>query len=166
MTAAPPPQPFAHLSAPKAELYGQVLGVFAQARERFIVHLRPEDVAGELRQGAGVAAGTVSLAARTLLGRLAARGTRLAYHGDFDWGGVRIAADVLNLPGAVPWRYDHCAYLATVRGGLGTPLTTGSPSPTPWDPPLRDAIERHGIRVEEELLLDEPLSDLQGDLRP
>ncbi len=40
--------PFAHLSAPNAELYRRVLRTFAQAKERFVVHLRPEDVAAEL----------------------------------------------------------------------------------------------------------------------
>lgn len=44
------PQPFAYLSAPNARLYSAVLGVFGQARERFTVHLRPEDVAAELRR--------------------------------------------------------------------------------------------------------------------
>lgn len=44
------PQPFAHLSAPNAELYRDVLRAFARAKERFIVHLRPEDVAAELRR--------------------------------------------------------------------------------------------------------------------
>ncbi|MBO0805214.1 MAG: TIGR02677 family protein, partial [Nocardiopsaceae bacterium] len=43
------PQPFAHLSAPNASLYRSVLATFATAKERFIVHLRPEDVAAELR---------------------------------------------------------------------------------------------------------------------
>lgn len=43
------PQPFAYLSAPGADLYTAVLRVFAQARERFTVHQRPEDVAAELR---------------------------------------------------------------------------------------------------------------------
>ncbi|GLW62402.1 TIGR02677 family protein [Actinomadura rubrobrunea] len=42
------PQPFAHLSTPNSQLYREVLGVFAKAKERFIVHLRPEDVAAEL----------------------------------------------------------------------------------------------------------------------
>ncbi|WP_327066921.1 TIGR02679 family protein [Kitasatospora sp. NBC_01302] len=106
--------------------------------------------------------GNVSLAARTLLGRLAERGSRLAYHGDFDWGGVRIAAGLLRLPGAVPWRYDHAAYLAAVERGLGAPLTTGTPAPTLWDPALREAIEAHGVRVEEELVLGELLADLRG----
>ncbi|MEV7930879.1 TIGR02677 family protein [Kitasatospora sp. NPDC088779] len=50
MSTAPQPQPFAYLQAPNAVLYGRILDVFAQARERFIVHLRPEDVAAELRR--------------------------------------------------------------------------------------------------------------------
>ncbi|GAA5058027.1 uncharacterized protein (TIGR02677 family) [Thermocatellispora tengchongensis] len=43
-------QPFAHLSAPNAALYRAILRAFARAKERFIVHLRPEDVAAELRR--------------------------------------------------------------------------------------------------------------------
>ncbi|MBM7786755.1 TIGR02677 family protein [Tenggerimyces flavus] len=41
-------QPFAHLSAPNVSLYRDIMRVFARAKERFIVHLRPEDVAAEL----------------------------------------------------------------------------------------------------------------------
>ncbi|MHB1592569.1 MAG: TIGR02677 family protein [Streptosporangiaceae bacterium] len=43
------PQPFTHLGVPNADLYRGVLRAFAEAKERFIVHLRPEDVAAELR---------------------------------------------------------------------------------------------------------------------
>src|SRR5271169_3337882 len=43
------PQPFTHLSVPNADLYRSLLRIFARAKERFIVHLRPEDVAAELR---------------------------------------------------------------------------------------------------------------------
>jgi uncharacterized protein (TIGR02677 family) len=43
------PQPFTHLGVPNADLYRSLLGTFARAKERFIVHLRPEDVAAELR---------------------------------------------------------------------------------------------------------------------
>jgi uncharacterized protein (TIGR02677 family) len=42
------PQPFAHLGAPNVSLYRDVMRTFARAKERFIVHLRPEDVAAEL----------------------------------------------------------------------------------------------------------------------
>ncbi|MCZ7416352.1 MULTISPECIES: TIGR02677 family protein [unclassified Streptomyces] len=36
--------PFAHLTAPNAPLYRQVTGAFLAAKDRFAVHLRPEDV--------------------------------------------------------------------------------------------------------------------------
>ena len=42
-------QPFTHLGVPHAEQYRRLLRIFARARERFIVHLRPEDVAAELQ---------------------------------------------------------------------------------------------------------------------
>ncbi|GAA0922634.1 TIGR02677 family protein [Nonomuraea longicatena] len=51
MASLPPqPQVFAHLGAPNAALYRAIMAVFARAKERFIVHLRPEDVAAELRR--------------------------------------------------------------------------------------------------------------------
>src|SRR5512146_1101854 len=42
-------QPFNHLGAPNAAQYRRLLRTFARAKDRFIVHLRPEDVAAELR---------------------------------------------------------------------------------------------------------------------
>jgi len=42
-------QPFTHLGVPNAALYRSLLSTFARAKERFIVHLRPEDIAAELR---------------------------------------------------------------------------------------------------------------------
>lgn len=42
------PQPFTHLSAPNSGLYREVLTAFARARDRFIVHMRPEDVAADV----------------------------------------------------------------------------------------------------------------------
>jgi hypothetical protein len=42
-------QSFTHLGVPHAEQYRRLLRIFARAKERFIVHLRPEDIAAELR---------------------------------------------------------------------------------------------------------------------
>jgi uncharacterized protein (TIGR02679 family) len=109
--------------------------------------------------------GNLSLAARALLTRLAGQSCPIAYHGDFDWGGIRIAAGVLRLPTAEPWRYDTAGYLAAVERGLGGPLTAGTPAPTPWDPALGEAMAERGVRVEEEHLLDALLSDLRADDR-
>ncbi|MBS2535916.1 TIGR02677 family protein [Catenulispora sp. NF23] len=44
VTDVPTPQPFAYLGTPNESLYAGVLGVFALAKQRFTVHLRPEDV--------------------------------------------------------------------------------------------------------------------------
>ncbi|MFJ8578385.1 TIGR02677 family protein [Micromonospora sp. NPDC093277] len=44
-------QPFAHLQAQHATLYRQVLDVFVRAKQRFTVHLRPEDVVAEIGAG-------------------------------------------------------------------------------------------------------------------
>lgn len=48
-TPTVPRQPFAHLSAPNAAVYREVLMAFTRARDRFIVHMRPEDVVADLR---------------------------------------------------------------------------------------------------------------------
>jgi len=45
----PVAQPFTHLGVPHAGQYRRLLRAFARAKERFIVHLRPEDIAAELR---------------------------------------------------------------------------------------------------------------------
>jgi hypothetical protein len=45
----PVAQPFTHLGVPHTEQYRRLLRAFARAKERFIVHLRLEDIAAELR---------------------------------------------------------------------------------------------------------------------
>jgi Protein of unknown function (DUF2397) len=48
------PRPFAHLDMRLAPLYRSVMAVFTVAKQRFVVHLRPEDVAEALnRDGKG-----------------------------------------------------------------------------------------------------------------
>ena len=50
------PRPFAHLGTDNAATYRAVLQVFASARDRYVLHLRPEDVLDELDDGATQAA--------------------------------------------------------------------------------------------------------------
>lgn len=102
--------------------------------------------------------GQPSAAAYRLLELLAAGGAEFAYHGDFDWGGARIAEAVRRRFPWCPWRYDRASYEAALASG-GGPLA-GKPALTPWDPSLADALRDHGIRVEEELVLDVLLPDL------
>jgi uncharacterized protein (TIGR02679 family) len=91
-----------------------------------------------------------------LLGRLAAAGARLAYHGDFDWAGIHIANVVVRRHGAVPWRFCSADYRAA-RGGR--PLE-GSPVAAAWDPDLEAAMLAGGRAVHEEEVLDLLLGDL------
>lgn len=43
-------RPFAHLDVPLAAVYRRVMAVFMAAKQRYVVHLRPEDVAEALRR--------------------------------------------------------------------------------------------------------------------
>jgi uncharacterized protein (TIGR02677 family) len=43
-------RPFAHLDVPLAPLYRRVMAVFMAAKQRYVVHLRPEDVAEALHR--------------------------------------------------------------------------------------------------------------------
>lgn len=132
--------------------------------------------------------GRPSAAVWRLLDLLSEGGGRFAYHGDFDWGGVAIAAAVHDRYGFEPWRFDTAAYEAALSTAafslMGHSLTatsseaaskvaassaaasqaalTGRPCPTPWDPALVEAMTRHAVRVEEELVLPGLLSDLSS----
>ncbi|MEU5987536.1 TIGR02679 family protein [Spirillospora sp. NPDC047418] len=100
--------------------------------------------------------GRPSTAVWRLLELLAEGGAEFAYHGDFDWGGAAIAAAVHARVGWRPWRYDATAY----RAATSTTPLTGRPVPTPWDPTLATAMKDRAVRVEEEQVLTDLLTDL------
>lgn len=101
-------------------------------------------------------------AATLLLRQLAAAGAELGYHGDFDWGGITIANNLIG-PGitsfaARPWRLDAASYRRAAEGG-GAALQ-GTPVQAAWDPALTEAMLELSIKVEEERVLDDLLGDL------
>ena len=115
--------------------------------------------------------GQPSAAVWLLLDLLAAGGAQFRYHGDFDWGGIRIASAVrrrvcLGQSRWQPWRYDRDAYEAAAAAASAghaaarLPRLAGEPVATPWDPSLAPAMARRDVRVEEELSLDTLLGDL------
>ncbi|MFF4825764.1 TIGR02679 family protein [Streptomyces sp. NPDC001312] len=107
--------------------------------------------------------GQPSAAALTLLRHLEAHGSALLYHGDFDWGGLRIATALLRRVPWRPWRYTAGDYrrAAATATALAPPLT-GTPTTAEWDPDLGPALSELGVRIEEETVLD----DLMADLAP
>ena len=100
--------------------------------------------------------GQPKTASRLLLDQLRSSGIRLAYHGDFDWGGIRIANLVFERHGAVPWRFTAADYRRTTGG---TELT-GRPVAATWDPDLAPAMRAAGRAVHEEQVIDDLLADL------
>ncbi|MEV8451623.1 DUF2399 domain-containing protein [Streptomyces sp. NPDC052095] len=93
--------------------------------------------------------GQPSAAAPTPLRGLGAHGAELRYHGDFD-------RDVARHPR----RYGAADYRAAPAGVTEPQRLTGAPAATEWDPDLATALAGHGVRVEEEAVLDDLLADL------
>ncbi|MGW1280441.1 TIGR02679 family protein [Streptomyces tsukubensis] len=107
--------------------------------------------------------GQPSAAALTLLVSLHGLGAALRYHGDFDWGGLRIATTLSGHVPWRPWRYTADDYReAVAAAGPDLRRLDGKPALSPWDPALAIALTRHGLRVEEESVLDVLLTDLAG----
>jgi uncharacterized protein (TIGR02679 family) len=106
--------------------------------------------------------GQPSTAVTRLLDLLAGAGARFAYHGDFDWGGIRIANALRTRTDWTPWRYDTSSYQAALSLSGGGELT-GRPVDATWDPDLRPALEQHGIHIQEELVLGDLVDDLDAE---
>src|ERR1700732_1749373 len=72
-------RPFAHLTAPLHVLYRRVMAVFRVSKQRFVVHLRPEDVTEALRGDSAAPAGHEDV--QEALSKLA------------EWGNLRATPD-------------------------------------------------------------------------
>lgn len=107
--------------------------------------------------------GQPSVAAVRLLVGLYESGMRLRYHGDFDWGGIRIANLLYSRVPWRPWRYDTASYRQAV--GRGRAPLRGGQVTAHWDDQLSGAMADSGVIVEEELLLDDLVADLATDYR-
>jgi len=94
-----------------------------------------------------------------LLRQLTSAGAALRYHGDFDWGGLRVGNVVFARVPATPWRFRTADYLAAAHRGqdlIGTPVVAA------WDGGLGAAMRETGVAVEEEHVIDDLLTDLAG----
>lgn len=102
--------------------------------------------------------GQPTAAGLLLLTQLSEAGCALRYHGDFDWGGIRIANLLWGRFPMQPWRFDTQSYVERVS--RRSAVLRGRPVPAVWDPELHATIERHGVRLEEEAVLADLLADL------
>jgi len=94
-----------------------------------------------------------------LLRRLTSAGAALHYHGDFDWGGLRIGNVVFARVPAAPWRFRTADYRDAAHHGRDL---TGTPVVAAWDGGLGAAMSETGVAVEEEHVIDDLLTDLAG----
>lgn len=106
--------------------------------------------------------GQPGVATMRLLRVLVDAGAGLRYHGDFDWGGLRIANRVFDQLPAVPWRFDTSSYRAAAVSELAAPLR-GPRVEASWDAELAEAMAELGRQVEEEAVLDGLLADLDDE---
>ncbi|WP_298132793.1 TIGR02679 family protein [Micropruina sp.] len=102
--------------------------------------------------------GWPSAAVAQLLSRLAAEGATVAYHGDFDGEGVRIANHLISIPGVEPWRMDTDDYLRQVADH-GAPV--GRVTEASWDAGLAPAMIERGVAVLEETVWPQLRADLE-----
>jgi uncharacterized protein (TIGR02679 family) len=123
-------------------------------------------VVGEAADRLGAAArplvcvsGQPGAAAMHLLRRLATAGMPLRYHGDFDWGGLRIGNVLFARLSVASWRFDSAAYRAAAALGGGSDLR-GRLVEAVWDSSLAPTMRELGRVVEEERTMDDLISDL------
>ena len=123
--------------------------IVASAAERLGVHCRPL-ICVE---------GQPNLAAWRLLTLATSANWKLAYHGDFDWGGIRIANQLYHRFGFTPWRFDTTSYEASSskRRKLRPPVADAL-----WDPTLSPVMAADGRALEEEQVLGQLLMDLDA----
>jgi uncharacterized protein (TIGR02679 family) len=105
-----------------------------------------------------ITAGWPNSAAILLLQKLAATGTLLHYHGDFDGEGLRIAAAIVARAAVEPWHMASADYLSA--GPDGPPV--GRVSEVPWDTDLAGHLTRVGKTVAEERVAAGLLDELAG----
>lgn len=102
--------------------------------------------------------GQPKTASRLLLDAIAEAGCRIHYHGDFDWDGIRIGNKIMQRHRAVSWRFRAADYLACV--GASDHKLKGKPAVAAWDSELAALIEKCGICLHEEQVLDDLIADL------
>ena len=108
--------------------------------------------------------GVPSTAAWRLLQSLSDGGSRIRFHADFDWDGIRIGNLLAERLKADSWRFGHREYRAAAReASLGSSLK-GGPVLAAWDAKLAEAMDKFGHAVSEEIVIECLIEDLHATL--
>lgn len=107
--------------------------------------------------------GQPNSAVHALLDLLVAGGSRMRYHGDFDWDGLRIGAALIARYGSEPWRFSVADYIEAVPLGRLPLAEPRSATTTPWSPGLPAAMSAEKIAIHEEQVLAPLIEDLSKD---
>lgn len=78
-----------------------------------------------------------------------------------DWPGVVIANGLMRRLPVTPWRFCAADYATAVAADLGAVLS-GRPVTASWDPALTTRMQASARKVEEEHVLADLLTDLDG----
>jgi uncharacterized protein (TIGR02679 family) len=108
--------------------------------------------------------GEPSVACRRLLHTAVATGTRVHWHSDFSWAGLRRTAVAIRQLRAEPWLMSAGDYQAALAAGSADPLK-GWPAASPWDTRLAELMQASGRAVSEERLLPQLLAGLAAGAR-
>jgi uncharacterized protein (TIGR02679 family) len=104
--------------------------------------------------------GEPSVACYRLLQAAMATGTRVHWHSEFDWPGLRITAAAIRRLGAVPWLMGAGDYRAALPGS--TEPLRGPRAESPWEPALAELMQVSGRAVTEEQQLPALLAELSA----
>jgi uncharacterized protein (TIGR02679 family) len=117
--------------------------------------------------------GEPSVACYQLLRAAVTTGTRIHWHSDFDWPGLRMTAAAIRRLGAAPWLMGADNYRAALTAGdapstprrgassaRGFEPLRGPAGESPWDRRLAELMQASGRAVTEERLLPLLLAEL------
>ena len=105
--------------------------------------------------------GEPSVACRRLLHSAVATGTRVHWHSDFTWQGLRRTTAAMRQLRAEPWLMGAGDYRAGLAGG-GSEALRGPAAASPWDTRLAELMHTSGRAVSEERLLPALLAGLSA----
>lgn len=110
-------------------------------------------------------AGNPTRAVTALVTALLAAGAAVRHHGDLDPAGIAITARLAAL-GVTPWHMTAADYAAALAaaGDVALRAVRATVPPTPWDAGLAVAIERAGLAVDEERVMDDLLAELADEV--